>query len=205
MTDPSNDVAYYDPLSSDFPLEEDLLCLSDPPNPNLSDISLLPDSDSNPYLNHQPKDKDEIAETSIDPFKDYFIWGQYDNFNGDNNNNPQPTSSEIHGEKDETPQPKIPCFENSVSLPAWPVRPVAFSCSCCQILREIIHTNGMFMLYQDIVIIILCKRIIDLYSMLGSFTTKLEVHGRPGLIFHAVLENRYTAVDGIPPGHQMIE
>lgn len=39
----------------------------------------------------------------------------------------------------------------------------------------------------------------------GTYTTKLEVHGRPGLICHAVLEHQYSVVDGIPPGHQMFE
>lgn len=27
-------------------------------------------------------------------------------------------------------------------LPTWPPEPIPFNCSCCQVLREIIYTNG---------------------------------------------------------------
>ncbi|KAI3725195.1 hypothetical protein L1987_64973 [Smallanthus sonchifolius] len=47
-------------------------------------------------------------------------------------------------------------FGNPIRLSVWP-------CSCCQILREITHTNGVEI-------------------------TKLEIHGRLGVICHAVVE-----------------
>ncbi|CAA0838037.1 Unknown protein [Striga hermonthica] len=53
--------------------------------------------------------------------------------------------------------------ENPVRIPIWPVPPSPYSCTCCQTLREFIHTNGAQVL-------------------------KLDVHGRLGLISHAVLE-----------------
>ncbi|KAL7591060.1 hypothetical protein Lser_V15G33652 [Lactuca serriola] len=54
-------------------------------------------------------------------------------------------------------------FGNPIQLSSWPLQVPPYTCSCCHILREIIHTNGV-----DI--------------------TKLEVHGRLGLICHAVLD-----------------
>lgn len=149
MTDPLDDVPYHDPFSFDLPLVvvEDLN-FSDPPNPNLSDIPSLVKPDSNPYL--IPQSSDELADNTIDPFKDSFAWELCDDSNGDN---PQLTPMEVHGETSsqaETSQQQIPSFENSVPLPVWPLPPVPYGCSCCQILREIIHTNGMLMSYQDI-------------------------------------------------------
>ncbi|KAK1418326.1 hypothetical protein QVD17_27469 [Tagetes erecta] len=54
-------------------------------------------------------------------------------------------------------------FGNPIRLSTWPMQVPPYTCSCCQILREITHTNGV-----DI--------------------TKLEIHGRVGLISHGVLE-----------------
>ncbi|CAA0841916.1 Unknown protein [Striga hermonthica] len=57
-------------------------------------------------------------------------------------------------------------FGNPVRIPTWPVVPSPYSCTCCQTLREFIYANGAHVL-------------------------KLDVHGRLGLISHAVLE-RYN-------------
>ncbi|KAK4744596.1 hypothetical protein SAY87_010908 [Trapa incisa] len=51
-------------------------------------------------------------------------------------------------------------------LPSWPPPATPFVCSCCQILREIIHVNE------------------------SNHYTKLELHGRTGMIFHAIQEDR---------------
>ncbi|KAK9273151.1 hypothetical protein L1049_017958 [Liquidambar formosana] len=63
-----------------------------------------------------------------------------------------------------------------MGLPFWPVPAVPFLCSCCQVLREIIHTKG-------------------------NHTAKLEIHGRLGMICHAVLDNRHS-VDAVHPGQK---
>ncbi|KAL4564476.1 hypothetical protein LXL04_028540 [Taraxacum kok-saghyz] len=54
-------------------------------------------------------------------------------------------------------------FGNPIQLSSWPLQVPPYTCSCCHILREIIHTNG-----ADIM--------------------KLEIHGRLGLICHGVLD-----------------
>ncbi|KAF9617430.1 hypothetical protein IFM89_036391 [Coptis chinensis] len=33
---------------------------------------------------------------------------------------------------------------NARPLSVWPPQPIAFNCSCCQVLRDIVHSNGMF-------------------------------------------------------------
>ncbi|KAF5175520.1 Rwp-rk domain protein [Thalictrum thalictroides] len=65
---------------------------------------------------------------------------------------------------------------NAMPLAVWPPRAVPYNCSCCQVLRDIVHSNG-------------------------TFTTKLEIHGRVGIICHAILEVRYDA----SVQHQMID
>ncbi|CAL1390040.1 unnamed protein product [Linum trigynum] len=47
----------------------------------------------------------------------------------------------------------------------------ASNCVCCQVLREIVHSNGEMV------------------------TTKLEIHGRVGVICHAILEHRHYSAD----------
>ncbi|KAI3468078.1 hypothetical protein Pfo_024741 [Paulownia fortunei] len=63
--------------------------------------------------------------------------------------------------------PQNPAFGNPIQIPIWPVPPSPYSCTCCQTLREFFHINGTRVL-------------------------KLDIHGRLGLISHAVLE-RYNS------------
>ncbi|XP_011081629.1 uncharacterized protein LOC105164634 isoform X1 [Sesamum indicum] len=63
--------------------------------------------------------------------------------------------------------PQNPAFGNLIRIPIWPVPPSPHTCTCCQTLREIFHVNGNHVL-------------------------KLDVHGRLGLISHAVLERYNT-------------
>lgn len=54
--------------------------------------------------------------------------------------------SNVHGEgpsnfEDEDDM-QIPSEVESRLLAIWPVTPVPFLCSCCQVLREFLHTNG---------------------------------------------------------------
>ncbi|OWM63337.1 hypothetical protein CDL15_Pgr022082 [Punica granatum] len=56
--------------------------------------------------------------------------------------------------------------KNAKPLSIWPEPPSPYSCSCCHLLREMVHSNG-------------------------THTTRLELHGRVGMICHAILENRF--------------
>ncbi|KAI4376444.1 hypothetical protein MLD38_014205 [Melastoma candidum] len=53
-----------------------------------------------------------------------------------------------------------------------------YSCKCCQVLRDIVHTNG-------------------------KHTAKFELHGKLGVIDHGILENRYF--HGMPRGARLYE
>ncbi|CAK7352838.1 unnamed protein product [Dovyalis caffra] len=70
-------------------------------------------------------------------------------------------------------------FHNGRPIAVWPPEPVPFHCTCCHVLREIIHTDG-------------------------NYTTKLEIHGRIGIICHAILENRDHA-KAVHPQHYMFD
>ncbi|CAJ1936252.1 unnamed protein product, partial [Sphenostylis stenocarpa] len=65
--------------------------------------------------------------------------------------------------------------EDVIALDHWPPSPKSFSCSCCQILRQIIHTDGL------------------------KFE-KLEIHGSLGVIGHAIVHIQdMTRGGGEPP------
>lgn len=69
---------------------------------------------------------------------------------------------------------------HSASALFWPQFTVPFSCTCCQVLRDIVHTNG-----------------IDF--------TKLQIHGTLGLISHAIhYHNAYVGSSSSPP-FQIVE
>ncbi|KAK4412667.1 hypothetical protein Salat_2913800 [Sesamum alatum] len=65
--------------------------------------------------------------------------------------------------------PQNSAFGNPIRIPIWPVPPSPHTCTCCQSLRQFFHLNGNHVL-------------------------KLDVHGRLGLISHAVLERYNTDI-----------
>ncbi|RDX84609.1 Protein NLP9, partial [Mucuna pruriens] len=72
-------------------------------------------------------------------------------------------------------------FPDVVTLLDWPLSPKPFFCSCCQVLRQIVHTNG------------------------AQFE-KLEIHGSIGVFNHAIIEIQNITQD-VPSnnGYQMID
>ncbi|KAH7848885.1 hypothetical protein Vadar_009730 [Vaccinium darrowii] len=87
-----------------------------------------------------------------------------------------------HGQQG-IPEPDNSGFANPVPLLIWPAPPpVPNTCRCCLILREITHVKGNHM-------------------------ARLEVHGIIGLIWHAVLENRFYYQEWITESqyNQMID
>ncbi|KAL5053378.1 hypothetical protein RYX36_034060 [Vicia faba] len=88
---------------------------------------------------------------------------------------------EMHEDQTIQPVNQIPVLPNgtdAMTIDQWPSAPLPYFCSCCQLLREIIHANGV------------------------QFE-KLEIHGRLGLITHAI--HHQTPVNGNPPINQMID
>ncbi|KAI3845615.1 hypothetical protein MKX03_010221 [Papaver bracteatum] len=71
--------------------------------------------------------------------------------------------------------------DNVAPLPVWPPVQTPFNCSYCQVLREIIHQNG-------------------------ANSMKLEIHGRIGVLCHAIHETRTNIINGPPiVNHQMVD
>ncbi|KAI8537904.1 hypothetical protein RHMOL_Rhmol09G0060100 [Rhododendron molle] len=125
--------------------------------------TLLHDIDEFPLTQHNSSfDRSEASDPLSNPVV--------------SNNLDQAGPSEFRGETSHPQQgvlqPANSGFGNPVQPPGfWPGSSVPYSCSCCQVLREIIHTKGMH-------------------------ATKLEIHGRLGLIIsHAILENRFADSD----------
>ncbi|KAK7351298.1 hypothetical protein VNO77_10634 [Canavalia gladiata] len=70
--------------------------------------------------------------------------------------------SSMHGQTHPLNGSFVPQNYNEVmSLKYWPEKPIPFFCSCCHVLRELIHTDGIHF-------------------------DKLEIHGTLGMITHAV-------------------
>ncbi|KAG1331305.1 hypothetical protein COCNU_02G012730 [Cocos nucifera] len=68
----------------------------------------------------------------------------------------------------------IPPVENEIPATSSPqVPPPAIDCSGCQVLREVVHSNG-------------------------SQNMKLSIHGGPGTFYHAILDV-YRNIHGFPP------
>ncbi|KAK2644982.1 hypothetical protein Ddye_020177 [Dipteronia dyeriana] len=189
MADPGGFVHYNDPNESSFGLPDNIFDILNTPNNNsFGDLSLItepfmhhstssssvPQSNANiggssssavPHSNVNivgksssvPQSNVNIEDADHDPIYDPIVSEAYDMINRANSktgpSQERPESDNNHG--------------NMRELVVWPVPPVPFLCSCCLVLREIIHSNG-----------IVC--------------TKLEIHGRLGMICHAILEIRQS-------------
>ncbi|XP_029125407.1 uncharacterized protein LOC114915208 [Cajanus cajan] len=75
-----------------------------------------------------------------------------------------------------------PFHQGVTSVSYWPLIPRPFFCTCCQVLRQIIHTNGV------------------------QFE-KLEIHGTIGVMGHAIIQNRNITQGDHPSSdpHQIID
>ncbi|GFZ15570.1 hypothetical protein Acr_24g0017600 [Actinidia rufa] len=159
MADPSDIVPYFDPFD-DIPIAGNILMVDE----NL-DVGLeLPLKEPNSFTDSIPQSGDGIAEAN-DPISDPVFWGMFDSSPSDSQAGPSEFRNGT-SHRQEFPQPGNLECGTPVRVMTWPVPPVPYSCSCCQVLREITHTNGIHV-------------------------TKLEIHGRLGMICHAILENRY--------------
>ncbi|XP_026447050.1 uncharacterized protein LOC113347597 isoform X2 [Papaver somniferum] len=92
-----------------------------------------------------------------------------------------PVMNHDNGVEGENPEYVGDMGDEVAPIPVWPPVQTPFNCSYCQVLREIIHQNG-------------------------ANSMKLEIHGRIGVICHAIHETR-TNVINEPPivNHQMVD
>ncbi|XP_044463256.1 uncharacterized protein LOC123194161 [Mangifera indica] len=154
MADPRLIVPYHDPY--DAPVTDGMLYYIDNSTPTVDDLSLLQD----PSLYASTSNPANVQDAAGDTFEEPILWNIANNFNGSSS---QAGPSEFQTETSNQERPENDNGGNTMAIPMWPVPPVPFLCSCCLVLREIIHSNGFE-------------------------TTKLEIHGRLGMICHAILE-----------------
>ncbi|KAK8478988.1 hypothetical protein V6N13_020858 [Hibiscus sabdariffa] len=148
MADPGSIDPYNDPFDTEY--TDEVLNILDIQNPTLDDLTTY----DIPFL--YPPSTDRIDDTVIDPLEDPVI--------GDfcNEQNPENYEAASLGTSNRPRETSFETNVHSMPLSVWPSDAVPFRCSCCQSLREIIHTNGF-----DV--------------------SKLEIHGRLGMICHAIL------------------
>lgn len=160
MADPSSMVPYHDPYEENSSEFDYLSFIADPSSPVLPVLSSvnepqlqpqfqpvplpLPEPSSVPYLpndyhNNTVNFNNNIADPN-DPFIDPMLW---DICNGPNNDHSQEAGpSQNRGQTSYQRYEEI--LNDGRPIPIWPMPPVPFGCSCCQVLREIIHTDGLF-------------------------------------------------------------
>ncbi|KAK3213225.1 hypothetical protein Dsin_017931 [Dipteronia sinensis] len=148
-------------VSYNDPNDNEIFDLLDNPNNFFDDLSLNEES----FIHHStsslsvPQSNVNIKDTD-DPIFDPILW---DTFNWLNGANSEAGPSQNYTEMSNQARPETDNNHGNMrSLVVWP--PVPFLCSCCLVLREIIHSNG--------------------YAC-----TKLEIHGRFGMICHAIQQS----------------
>ncbi|KAK3037277.1 hypothetical protein RJ639_029689 [Escallonia herrerae] len=165
MANPNAVVPYHDPYDDQISIiHQTLVPDEDTGLRAVADIPCMAEPNTNnPLL---PQCDGGIADAN-DPLMDPFIWDLYNNslLRVDVS---EAGPAEIRGETDG--QAGLNCdpqsnsnHGNPLRVSTWPLPEVPYSCSCCQVLREITHTNG-------------------------THIAKLEIHGRLGLICHAIFE-----------------
>ncbi|KAF5735169.1 hypothetical protein HS088_TW15G00669 [Tripterygium wilfordii] len=146
MANPRENAPYNDSYVTDADFEYELINLLNTPDPNPGYLTSI----------NQPN-------IPVPPPATRFGIG-----NADNNNN-HPSNPMIwnsyngsnHGTQLAIPEQSItnggksllarnPGYRNAVPLPKWPREPEPYHCACCQVLRELIHTDGTFVTKLEI-------------------------------------------------------
>ncbi|KAI6682156.1 hypothetical protein NL676_036037 [Syzygium grande] len=110
-----------------------------------------------------------------DPFDDPAVWHMFSGQRGSGNDgagssHAGPSGMSSGGAEDcYYPQPDDWNYFVPRLLANWPAPPLPYNCSCCHVLREIIHTH-----------------------VETNHTTKLELHGRVGMVSHAILDTQHN-------------
>ncbi|XVF52612.1 hypothetical protein PTKIN_Ptkin05aG0032100 [Pterospermum kingtungense] len=161
MANPSSIVPYNNPHDTLYP--DDILNFLAFQNPTLEDLTTAQEIPFS-YPSPIPQSNEQFDET-IDPLDDPVIRDFCNEPNEENYQRETDSGTESSNNVSSSP------------LSVWPSEPVPFVCSCCQVLREIIHTNG-----TDVI--------------------RLEIHGRLGMICHAILHDQTGSTNAVTPGHK---
>ncbi|KAJ4950502.1 hypothetical protein NE237_027334 [Protea cynaroides] len=117
-----------------------------------------------PNIHSSPTSNVDIA-SPLNPMEDPLPWEFHDDLCESIRETLDDSGDNLVNEDEDNTQHTNTDFVNTMPLAVWPPLPVPFSCSCCQVLREIIYCNG-------------------------TQIARLEIHGRVGIICHAIKEIR---------------
>ena len=139
MEDPRFVVPYHDPY--DTPLSPSIFSIASPMLADLTSIvgpSTLPQQQNHHGVqggDHPPYFDPMIQDNFV--HNNFPIGGVVGNFEAVplqvHVDQGQPATNDILGSQN---------YNDVMTLTNWPQPPVPFSCSCCLVLREIVHTNG---------------------------------------------------------------
>ncbi|XP_045802198.1 putative uncharacterized protein DDB_G0277255 [Trifolium pratense] len=129
--------------------------------------------------NHHGGNNQSFSDPMV---QEQYVQNNNNNFSLGGNNFEVGGTSQMHEDQQliqpSIQTPDLPNQNEVLAIDQWPPTQVPFFCTCCQVLREIIHANGF------------------------QFE-KLEIHGRIGLITHAIHHKLPT--NGNTPNYQMID
>lgn len=136
MEDPS--FLYQDPYDTPFSPSFFNTC-----NPTLADLS----NNNNDGRTALPQQNHQQQGTTNEPFSDPMVqdhqFVQSDNFSFGGEHFEVGGPSQMHGNGQSQPaNENVMNHSEVLTFAEWPPTPLPFFCSCCQVLREIIHTNG---------------------------------------------------------------
>ncbi|KAM7507459.1 hypothetical protein LguiA_017912 [Lonicera macranthoides] len=161
MGDPMAIVPYHDPFDDINTLEQ-ILMSDENPSLSLTEFSSFQQPIScNPLI---PQSSDEEIVDADDPLIDPFLRDLCSHEAGPSRMQEETNGQEREGRSDYTYNTQgYQNMGSPIQLSMWPLPAMPYTCTCCQVLREITHTNGIEI-------------------------TKLEIHGRLGIICHAILD-----------------
>ncbi|CAL8996048.1 unnamed protein product [Prunus brigantina] len=182
MADPRAVVPYHDPYDSG-PYTEIMNLLNDSEHPRIVENNIPPLEGSLASPNPNPMFDEEIQDVD-EPLMDQAMWDFiYGSDNGGEGINSQAGPSQIFTESSGTNPPRGDGneqnhgFGNVRPLSVWPLPSDPINCTFCQVFREIVHFNS-------------------------DNVMKLEIHGRLGVICHAILQSRPNANVNSSGNHQ---
>lgn len=142
MGDPTAIFPYHDPYDDINTLEQ-ILMSDENPSLSLTEFSSFQQPIScNPLISQSG---DEEIVDANDPLIDPFIWDLCSHEDGPSRMQEETNGQEREGCSDY--KYNTQCYRNMgspIQLSMWPLPAVPYTCTCCQVLREITHTNGIY-------------------------------------------------------------
>ncbi|KAL8107345.1 uncharacterized protein LOC141672733 [Apium graveolens] len=163
------------PTDENTNLNEDMDQLGDY---NRKGKNVMLDEDVSHFEDSDGSSENKMNDEDTNQFEDYRHIGTNTMFNDEAG--PSGVDYQTNAQMRGMFSPKISVCDNPIQIPEWPLPAIPFACSCCQVLREIIHT-------------------------IEGESRKFEIHGRLGIISHGILEIRRNDTTGSYKEYHMFD